>query len=189
MEEGQRERRSFLSIAILSMVGIGVALAGWPLIAHMNPIQTRLSNIFFDVFLGDLKEGEEIRVLYQGDPIIIRHRSAEQIRTTQSVKLDELYIPVTDQSRLFPMEDGTYNFKYIVLIGREPFYGRYPVIKGGSYGGWYGTQRGSHFDVSGRLRKGAANGNMAVPPYSYKSKDVISLHPYRDYPEIYKIRN
>ena len=187
--EKQRKRISFLSIAILSMVGIGIAVASWPLIAHMQPIQTRPSNIGFDVFLGDLQEGEEKRFLYQGDPIIIRHRSEEEIQTTQSVELDELYIPVTDQSRLFPMKDGKYNFKYIVLIGIEPFFGRYPVNKGGRYGGWYGAQRGSHFDVSGRLRKGFANGNMAVPPYSYKSKDVISLHPYRDYPEIYKVRN
>lgn len=35
----------------------------------------------------------------------------------------------------------------------------------GDYGGWFCPCHGSHYDISGRIRKGPAPLNLEVPPY------------------------
>ena len=43
----------------------------------------------------------------------------------------------------------------------------------GDYGGWFCPCHGSHYDISGRIRKGPAPENLEVPPYSFVSENVI----------------
>ena len=55
-----------------------------------------------------------------------------------------------------------------------PFYtcflfviGCVPVGNAGAYGGYYCPCHGSHYDKSGRIRKGPAPLNLEVPPYEF----------------------
>ena len=43
----------------------------------------------------------------------------------------------------------------------------------GDYNGWFCPCHGSHYDISGRIRKGPAPENLEVPPYSFVSENVI----------------
>jgi ubiquinol-cytochrome c reductase iron-sulfur subunit len=45
----------------------------------------------------------------------------------------------------------------------------------GEFGGWYCPCHGSHYDTSGRIRKGPAPKNLAVPKYEYLSTSMIKI--------------
>jgi len=45
----------------------------------------------------------------------------------------------------------------------------------GEYDGWFCPCHGSHYDSSGRIRKGPAPTNLEVPPYSFLSDAVIRI--------------
>ena len=43
----------------------------------------------------------------------------------------------------------------------------------GFYNGYYCPCHGSHYDVSGRIRRGPAPLNLEVPPYEFKSSSLV----------------
>ena len=45
----------------------------------------------------------------------------------------------------------------------------------GEYNGWYCPCHVSHYDTSGRIRKGPAPENLAVPPYSFLNDTTIKI--------------
>ena len=45
----------------------------------------------------------------------------------------------------------------------------------GEYDGWFCPCHGSHYDTSGRIRKGPAPTNLEVPPYSFLSDGLIRI--------------
>ena len=66
---------------------------------------------------------------------------------------------------------GTYTCRHTVLF-RSP--GCAPIPNAGEYdGGYYCPCHGSHFDASGRIRKGPAPTNMEVPEYFFSSDTTI----------------
>jgi len=66
--------------------------------------------------------------------------------------------------------------KWLVQMGVCTHLGCVPVGDGaGDFGGWFCPCHGSHYDTSGRIRKGPAPTNMAIPPYSFISENVIKV--------------
>ena len=50
-----------------------------------------------------------------------------------------------------------------------------PISGAGDYGGWFCPCHGSHYDTSGRIRKGPAPLNLEVPPYSFLEEDKLLI--------------
>jgi len=48
-----------------------------------------------------------------------------------------------------------------------------PIANAGDFGGYYCPCHGSHYDASGRIRKGPAPLNLEVPYYEFKDDVVI----------------
>jgi len=49
-----------------------------------------------------------------------------------------------------------------------------PIPNQGDYsGGYYCPCHGSHYDASGRIRKGPAPANLEVPPYEFVEDDTV----------------
>jgi ubiquinol-cytochrome c reductase iron-sulfur subunit len=44
-----------------------------------------------------------------------------------------------------------------------------------AFGGWYCPCHGSHYDTSGRIRKGPAPKNLAIPKYEYTTATMIKI--------------
>ena len=85
--------------------------------------------------------------------------------------LDELPDPEKDQDRVLPGED-----EYLVLIGVCTHLGCVPLGgDSGDYKGWFCPCHGSHYDSSGRIRKGPAPKNLVVPQYSFISDKIIKI--------------
>ena len=45
----------------------------------------------------------------------------------------------------------------------------------GDFGGWFCPCHGSHYDISGRIRKGPAPTNLEVPPYEFVNESIIKI--------------
>ena len=105
--------------------------------------------------------------------MFIRHRTKKEIASAKDQLLDGLRDPQTDDER-------AKNEKYIVLVGVCTHLGCVPLgqksgdVKG-EYGGWFCPCHGSHYDLSGRIRKGPAPTNLEIPQYSFLSDTLIRI--------------
>lgn len=50
-----------------------------------------------------------------------------------------------------------------------------PIGEAGDFGGWFCPCHGSHYDVSGRARKGPAPLNLEVPAYDFPEDDKVVI--------------
>lgn len=178
-EDIDDDRRNFIHIAAgMTAVG-GVAALAWPLIDQMNPASDTKAASSLDVDISKVPLGGEIRVLIGGQPFFIRHRTREEIAAARNADIDGLRDPESDDERLVPLASGELNPAILVTSGVCTHLGCVPVgpAQGsvGDYGGWYCPCHGSHYDTSGRIRKGPAPTNLPVPDYRYVSDTVINI--------------
>ena len=179
----QPERRDFLYIATGAVGTVATAAAVWPLIDQMNPDATVRALASVDVNIADVSPGMQITVKWRGKPVFIRHRTEEEIAAARAVPLDDLRDDVarngnlgddaraTDENRSLD-ESG----KWLVMVGVCTHFGCVPIGNAaGEFGGWFCPCHGSHYDTSGRIRKGPAPENLAVPPAVFLSDTVIRL--------------
>ena len=103
---------------------------------------------------------KQTQVKWRGKPVFIRHRTPDEIASSEAVSLDELRDPETDASRVESSE-------WLVVMGICTHLGCVPIANAGDYGGWFCPCHGSHYDVSGRIRKGPAPLNLEIPPYKF----------------------
>ena len=166
-------KRDFLIVSTYAMAGIGAASFAWPLIDQMNPAADTLALASTEIDLSSMEEGQAITVQWRGKPVFVRYRTAEEIKKARAVSLEEMRDPELDEERVI-------NEKYIVLVGVCTHLGCVPLgqksgdVKG-QYGGWFCPCHGSHYDHSGRIRKGPAPTNLEVPNYKFLSDSIIKI--------------
>ena len=173
------DRRNFIHIATSSVAFGGAAMFAWAAIDQWNPAADTRAASALDVDISKIPEGGEIRVLIGGKPFFVRHRTAAEIAAAENVNVSNLPDPESDADRLAPKPDGSFNKAILVTSGACTHLGCVPVgpAQGntGDYGGWYCPCHGSHYDTSGRIRKGPAPSNLPVPTYRYVSDSVINI--------------
>ena len=160
---GQAEggkRRDFLYVATGTLGAVGVAAASWPFIHQMNPSAAVLALASTEVDLSAIEQGQAITVIWRGKPVFIRHRTAKEISQAQDTSLEALPDPQADSERVQKAE-------WLILVGVCTHLGCVPLSHTGEYEGWFCPCHGSHYDTSGRIRKGPAPANLAVPEYVF----------------------
>jgi ubiquinol-cytochrome c reductase iron-sulfur subunit len=171
----EAKRRDFLMLAANTFAGIGGALAMWPFINQMNPDASTQALASIEVDLKPIKTGQAITVMWRGKPVFIRNRTREEIEQARAVDVAELPDPEDDAKRV---KWGHEN--WLVMIGICTHLGCIPKGQGltdakGDYGGWFCPCHGSHYDTSGRIRKGPAPRNLEVPRYEFVSDTKIKI--------------
>ncbi len=178
-ESVDEERRDFIHIATVAAAGVGAAAVAIPVVAQMLPAADTKAASSLEVDISKVPVGGEIRVLIGGKPFFVRHRTAAEIAAAEAVDVGTLPEPETDEERLRPTPSGEFNKAILVTSGACTHLGCVPVGPGGGnlgdYGGWYCPCHGSHYDTSGRIRKGPAPSNLPIPDYRYVSESVISI--------------
>jgi ubiquinol-cytochrome c reductase iron-sulfur subunit len=166
-------RRDFLYLTAAAMGAVGTAAVAWPIIDSMNPAADVRALASTEVDLSPVEEGMAITVIWRGNPVFVRHRTAAEIETAQGVALDDLPDPETDQARVKKPQ-------WLVMVGVCTHLGCIP--KGqrvgeakGEFDGWFCPCHGSHYDTSGRIRKGPAPSNLPVPPYEFLDDTTITI--------------
>lgn len=166
-------RRDFLLIATGAVGVVGAGLAVWPFIDSMNPAADTLALASTGVDIAAVEVGQAITVVWRGKPVFIRHRTPTEIEEAEAVPLDQLPDPQADAARVEKPD-------WLVLIGVCTHLGCIPLGQKpsdprGDYGGWFCPCHGSHYDTSGRIRKGPAPLNLAVPPYEFTDDTTIMI--------------
>jgi ubiquinol-cytochrome c reductase iron-sulfur subunit len=172
-------RRDFIHIAAVTVAGGGALAVVWPFVQQLSPAADTRALSSAEVDVSKVAEGGEIRVLIGGKPFFVRHRTAAEIQSARAVDVKTLRDPQTDDERLHPGVDGQLNPAILVTSGTCTHLGCVPVgpAQGnvGEFGGWYCPCHGSHYDTSGRIRKGPAPLNLAIPEYEYVSASVVKI--------------
>ena len=60
-------------------------------------------------------------------------------------------------------------------IGVCTHLGCVPIGEAGDFGGWFCPCHGSHYDISGRIRKGPAPLNLEVPEYDFAEESSLVI--------------
>jgi ubiquinol-cytochrome c reductase iron-sulfur subunit len=184
-------RRDFLFIATGAATAVGGAMVAWPFINQMNPDASVLALATTELDLAPIAEGQEITIKWRGNPVMVRHRTAKEIELAKSVKIEDLIDPVarnenfkdgdpaTDENRVVGGKEA-----HIVVMGVCTHLGCVPIGNQGDFGvvegntkvgGWFCPCHGSQYDTAGRVRKGPAGQNLAVPKYEYISETKIRI--------------
>ena len=168
MSEKKTKRRDFLFTATYAVGAVGVGATVWPLIDQMNPDASVKALASTEVDISGVEKGQSITVLWRGKPVFIRRRTDEEITKARQVNIDELKHPEKD-------EDRAKNPEWLVMLGVCTHLGCVPLGDKGEYGGWFCPCHGSHYDTSGRIRKGPAPTNMEVPKYEFVNNNTIKI--------------
>ncbi len=174
-EQKSLSRRDFIYIATGAFATVGAVEFAWPLIAQMGAAADTRAAASIEIDVSKVAEGQQLKVLWRGKPVFVRNRTAKEIEEAESVALDDLKDPQTDDARLVANPEGKLNRNLLVMIGVCTHFGCVPVGESGDFGGWYCPCHGSHYDTSGRIRLGPAPKNMEIPPYQYISDSVIKV--------------
>ena len=166
-------RRDFLQLTTGAIGAIGVGAAAWPFVHQMNPAADTLALASIEVDISGIEEGQAIKVKWRGKPVFIRHRTKAEVEEAKAVARDDLIDPETDEERAQRPE-------WLILVGVCTHLGCIPLgtAQGearGEFNGWFCPCHGSHYDVSGRIRKGPAPRNLEVPAYTFLDDNVVKI--------------
>ena len=169
-EGGDATRRDFIQIAAGAAAVGAAGMLAWPLINSMNPAADTLALASIEFDLTKVQEGQQVVIKWQGKPVFVRYRTAREIQEAVSTPLSALPDPQSDAERV---KDG--HQQYLVLLGNCTHLGCIPTFGTGDFGGWFCPCHGSHYDTSGRIRKGPAPANLVVPEYDFLSDTRIKI--------------
>jgi ubiquinol-cytochrome c reductase iron-sulfur subunit len=164
-------RRDFLYIATGAVGAVGAAAVAVPFIHQMNPdAATIAAGAPVEVDITPVAEGQVIKVFWRGKPIFINHRTKKEIEEAQKVNLADLRDPQPDSARVKPGKD-----QWQVLVAICTHLGCIPLAHQGEFDGYFCPCHGSQYDSSGRIRKGPAPLNLALPPYEFLTDTKIRI--------------
>ena len=166
-------RRDFLELVTLATVGIGAASLVWPLVDQMNPSADVLATSSTEVDLKPISPGMAITVMWRGKPVFVRNRTEAEIKEARAVDWHTLRDPASDPSRVQKAE-------WLIVVGICTHLGciplgNKPTENRGEFGGWFCPCHGSQYDTSGRIRKGPAPANLALPTYAFLSDTSVRI--------------
>ncbi|HRO12532.1 ubiquinol-cytochrome c reductase iron-sulfur subunit [Amaricoccus sp.] len=175
-------RRDFLFVATGAAGGIATAAAVWPLVNSMNPSADVQALASIQVDVSAVEVGSQLTIKFLGKPVFIRRRTPDEIAAARETPLADLpdklarnaNLPAdaaaTDEDRALD-ETG----EWLLMTGVCTHLGCVPIGEAGDFGGWFCPCHGSHYDTSGRIRKGPAPENLHIPVASFASDGVVQL--------------
>ena len=187
-EDVSGTRRDLLFYATAGTGAVIAAAAARPLINQMNPSADTRAASTMRVDVSGVVEGSQITVLFLGKPVFVRRRTAEEIAAAQETPLSDLPDAIarnanidgdadaSDENRSLVAFNGENTGEWLVMQGVCTHLGCVPLGDGaGDFGGWFCPCHGSHYDTSGRIRRGPAPENLPVPNAEFVDETTILL--------------
>ena len=163
-------RRDFIHIAAGAAAAGGVVMTVWPFIDQMNPSGDTLALASIEYDISKVVEGMQAVVKWRGKPVFVRHRTAKEIAEAVAADNEPMRDPAKDADRHKAGKP-----EWLILIGVCTHLGCVPNFGTGDYGGWFCPCHGSVYDTSGRIRKGPAPLNLAIPDYDFLSGTKVKI--------------
>jgi ubiquinol-cytochrome c reductase iron-sulfur subunit len=180
---GEPTRRDFLYLTTGMAGAVGAVSVAWPFIDQMRPDASTLALASIEVDVSSLEPGMSLTAKWRGKPIFIRNRTPEEIKAAADTPLADLKDPVARNANLAPdaqatdldRSAGKDKENWIVMVGTCTHLGCVPLGQAGEYNGWFCPCHGSVYDTAGRIRKGPAPQNLAIPTFSFVSDTKIKI--------------
>ena len=174
-DTSKQNRRDFLSLTTSSMAALGGGASVIAFLASLAPSAEVKALSTIEVALNGIEPGQAITLKWQGQPVFIRRRTKAELKQANAVDVSTLRDPQTDAERTLPGHE-----EWLVMLGvcthlGCPPKGQSPTEVKGDYNGWYCPCHGSHYDISGRIRKGPAPTNLVVPKYEFLNETLIKI--------------
>lgn len=181
-EDHEGTRRDFLYYATAGAGAVTAGAAIWPLVNQMNPSADVLALSSIRVDVSAIEPGTQLTVKWLGKPVFIRRRTEEEITAARDVDLADLPDDVARNDNLSQQPDAADENRsldeageWLVMMGVCTHLGCVPLGDAGDFGGWFCPCHGSHYDTSGRIRKGPAPTNLPVPVAEFVDETTILL--------------
>ncbi|KAG9329376.1 hypothetical protein JZ751_005471, partial [Albula glossodonta] len=172
-QESSDSRRAFSYLVTGATTVVGLYTAKTVVtqfVSSMSASADVLALSKIEIKLADIPEGKNMTFKWRGKPLFVRHRTAKEIEAEAAVNLAELRDPQHDKDRVV-------NPEWVIVIGVCTHLGCVPIANAGDFGGYYCPCHGSHYDASGRIRKGPAPLNLEVPYYEFPDDDSVVVVP------------
>jgi len=168
-DKSMDERRGFAYLATAT-VGVGSAIAAKAvlidLLSAMSPAKEVLALSKIEIDLSEIPVGKNAVFKWRGKPVFVKHRSDAEIEREAKVDLKSLRDPQADSDR-------TQKPEWLILLGVCTHLGCVPIANAGDFHGYFCPCHGSHYDGSGRVRKGPAPLNLEIPPHSFDDNILV----------------
>jgi ubiquinol-cytochrome c reductase iron-sulfur subunit len=169
-------RRDFIYIAAGAVAAVGAASAIWPFVDQMNPAADTRALSTTEVDLTAVAVGQQIKIMWQGKPVFVRHRTADEISRAQRDDFASLKDPQSDAERLQQEDGQPGRAELLILQANCTHLGCVPTfVEGSAFGGWFCPCHGSDYDTSGRIRRGPAPVNLPPAPYVFLNDTSIRI--------------
>ncbi|KAI4172896.1 MAG: hypothetical protein LQ343_003304 [Gyalolechia ehrenbergii] len=154
------------SMGLLTAAGAKATVQDF--LVNMSASADVLAQAKVEIDLKAIPEGKNVIIKWRGKPVFIRHRTEEEIQEAENTKWESLRDPQPDSDRVKKPE-------WLIMLGVCTHLGCVPIGESGDFGGWFCPCHGSHYDISGRARKGPAPLNLEVPHYSFPQEDSVVI--------------
>lgn len=181
--EDKVTRREFLYPVTAGMGAAAVGLGGWTILRAAGPTRTVSPSLSVD--LTAIPEGGEITVIFQREPFLIRHRTAQEIAAAESGDSAIVIDPLARNANLDPEAPATDRNRRATPDGRFAVYSKVCTHMGcvvignraGAFGGSFCPCHGANYDAAGRIRTGPAPRNLPIPAFSIRDGTILELQP------------
>ena len=168
-EDGVR-RRDFIHIAAVSFAGVGGASVLYPLVSQMAPSADVRAASSTEIDVSAIEPGQAIKGEFRKQPLFVRRLTQAEVDEANAVDVASLRDAESLADRTKPGREDM-----LVTMGICTHLGCVPLGDAGDFNAWFCPCHGSHYDTSGRIRKGPAPTNLAVPDYEFTSDTVIRV--------------
>lgn len=167
--ESSINRRAFTYV-VMAGLGVTAAHAGKNVVTDLVSTMSASADVLavskVEVDLTQIPVGKNATIKWRGKPLFVRHRSPEEVAEIRAVDMGTLRDAERDEDRV--KHEG-----FLVTLGVCTHLGCVPIANAGDFGGYYCPCHGSHYDGSGRIRKGPAPYNLEIPPYEFVDESTI----------------
>ncbi|KAI9821871.1 MAG: hsp70 nucleotide exchange factor fes1 [Pycnora praestabilis] len=170
-KRGETTNRTFQYFMVGSMgllAAAGAKATVQDFLVNMSASADVLAQAKVEVDLSQIPEGKNVIIKWRGKPVFIRHRTADEIKDAEDTKWESLRDPQPDSDRVKKPE-------WLIMVGVCTHLGCVPIGESGDFGGWFCPCHGSHYDVSGRARKGPAPLNLEIPAYDFAEEENVVI--------------
>ncbi|KAL8759766.1 MAG: hypothetical protein Q9184_003521 [Pyrenodesmia sp. 2 TL-2023] len=154
------------SMGLLTAAGAKATVQDF--LVNMSASADVLAQAKVEIDLKAIPEGKNVIIKWRGKPVFIRHRTEDEIREANETNWESLRDPQPDSARVKKPE-------WLIMLGVCTHLGCVPIGESGDFGGWFCPCHGSHYDISGRARKGPAPLNLEVPAYSFPEEGSVVI--------------
>ncbi|TQW00811.1 hypothetical protein V2A60_001851 [Cordyceps javanica] len=167
--EGNNKLFSYFMVGAMgALTAAGAKSTVQEFLVNMSASADVLAMAKVEVDLNTIPEGKNVIIKWRGKPVFIRHRTADEIAEANKVEVASLRDPQSDDDRVQKPE-------WLVMLGVCTHLGCVPIGEAGDYGGWFCPCHGSHYDISGRIRRGPAPLNLEIPAYDFPEEDKLVI--------------